>query len=596
MCLGVGFFSLIGSGNEPTRAGEPHDRPKDTIANSVILLAPGPHLFIDDYLLESATGVERRVNQPQRQLSAPVVSSGTGYQAGQPFVTVMRDAETGRFRMWYNAWRRPEEDAETYYGPGLAYLESDDGVAWVVPYRRLDLPHTVSASVIDSGSDYNPTDERYKLIYAYIQRKGYRDQSDWFKTRIAFSADGIDWEQYTEIDTLFPGHGDNTYYANWGDILHSFYDPMGGHYGLFFRYYGPYRWTNAEGQTKDEKIRRVGYTTSLDYKHWSEPRVLFAPDEGDPGVTQFYGGPAGVQRRGDLLIGMLKVLRDDVTVSGAPEEAFGRGYTVLAWSRDGENWTRDRHTDPFFEPDPTVEAWDHAFAWIDSVVEVGDELYLYYGGYRWGHKYKPQQDRQIGLVKLARDRYVAQVAGAAVGVLTTRPLFLEGGTLALNVVAAHGWVEVRALDANGVTISACNRVNGVDSLEVALNCEPALRTLVETPVQLEFRMQHAALFGFYLQSDVLTPTPTVTASPTLTSTPTFTPSPSAIPTFTPSPTPTPATSHNGRHGVFLPIILSCFLPLLQQLSWRRCLLDDGEYSPVSTDSLRSRQTCRTAHF
>ena len=88
--------------------------------------------------------------------------------------------------------------------------------------------------------------------------------------------------------------------------------------------------------------------------------------------------------RGDLWIGMVKVLHDNWTAEGVPAGAYGMGHTELAWSRDGVNWVRD--TTPFFEPDPTVGAWDHAHAWIDYQTIVGDEVYLYYGGYEQGHK------------------------------------------------------------------------------------------------------------------------------------------------------------------------------------------------------------------
>jgi hypothetical protein len=52
-----------------------------------------------------------------------------------------------------------------------------------------------------------------------------------------------------------------------------------------------------------------------------------------------------------LLLGFLQVLRDDLTATGAPQEAIdcnlgtpgaGMGHTVLIWTRDGETWHRDR--------------------------------------------------------------------------------------------------------------------------------------------------------------------------------------------------------------------------------------------------------------
>ena len=168
-------------------------------------------------------------------------------------------------------------------------------------------------------------------------------------------------------------------------------------------------------------------------------------DGKDEGIVQWYGCGA-TARRGEYLIGMGKVLRDDLIVMGdkrvpclnafhlgprdeIPAElrdmkppllveglekkqapVFGYGCTVLVWSRDnGKTWSRDDETAAFFAPDPRPDAWDHAHAWIDSAVPVGDEVWCYYGGYRYGHKV--YTDRGIGLVKMKRDRYVARGRG-----------------------------------------------------------------------------------------------------------------------------------------------------------------------------------------
>ena len=149
------------------------------------------------------------------------------------------------------------------------------------------------------------------------------------------------------------------------------------------------------------------------------------------------------------------------------------GYTVLTWTRDGENWTRDRFTDKFFEPDPKVGAWDHAMSWVGSSVPVGDELYLYYAGYRWGHKYHHSVDRQIGLVKMPRDRYVARRTGASGGQITTPLVTLDGNTLALNVDAQGGEVRVQINDAAG---------NPIPGLMFA-DCQPITSDSLNAPVQ-----------------------------------------------------------------------------------------------------------------
>ena len=493
-----------------------------------IALAANPYLFVDDYLIGSSSGVTRVVRQPVRTRSNPVVTSGTGELAFQPFVTVLREG-SGSFRMWYNASSAAVNP--DYYGPNLAYLESTDGRTWNPPLQRSTLLHSVGAAIIDRGSGYSPASERYRMVYAIVL-ENVTAPNDFAKARIAFSSDGITWGQYSDVDTLFPGSF-NSYSVNKGDILNSHYDALHGKYVLFYRDYGPYTWTNKEGQVESNvTVRRTGILTSSDYKTWSAPAVLFSPDNQDSGVTEWYGGPAGVIQRGDLLIGFLKELRDDVIVKGAPIDAYGFGYTVLAYSRDGINWTRDRYTDKFFEPDTTVGAWDHAHAWIDSSIAVGDELYLYYGGYKWGHKYNSETERQIGLVTLPTDRFVARRAGATAGTLTTRLVIPQAETMALNVDADAGSVAVKVLDPAGAVVGACTTLTNVDSLTAPLTCTPAFSTYVGQAVKFEFTLTDADLYAFTLAAAAATLTPTPTATVTPTDTPTPTPAPNGTPTWT----------------------------------------------------------------
>lgn len=246
--------------------------------------------------------------------------------------------------------------------------------------------------------------------------------------------------------------------------------------------------------------------------------MVFSPDEKDPGITQWYG-PAGFMVRGDLIVGFLRVLRDDLSPEGAPPEAVasnvrgkaglgaagagmgsGMGYTVLAWTRDGETWQRDRHTDRFFEPDPHEGVWDHAMSWVGSSVFVGDDIYLYYAGYRWGHKHLHSVDRQLGLVKMKRDRFVARQAGEGGGTITTRPVILSADALLLNVDANVGEVRVQISDAAGEPIPGFHfhecRPISVDSLGAPVEWTRPLSALRGQPVRLEFSLWNSRLFAF----------------------------------------------------------------------------------------------------
>ena len=103
--------------------------------------------------------------------------------------------------------------------------------------------------------------------------------------------------------------------------------------------------------------------------------------------------------------------------------------------------------------------------WVDSAVPVGDELFLYYAGYRWGHKHRPRNERQLGLVKIKRERYVARVAGS------------EGGTIATPVVTLDG--DVMTLNVTDGTV--VNGKTGLADLDAVIRGGPGNNTIHHTP-------------------------------------------------------------------------------------------------------------------
>lgn len=511
VCLWIGWWlwascislSLAGDGNAPRSDGSP------------IELHRGPHLLIDDYLIARSTGIERKVVSPRRFLTEPIVTGSVEHQNWQPFFTVLHDADAPRekrFRMWYNADVLDDPGDGEFFGK-TAYLESDDGVHWPGPYRRMetlveDGRVRFGASVLDYGPQHSVASERFKILYF--------DAGKQVGPRVAFSPDGLQWKLWNGGKPILP-------VANGDDIWSAGYDPIRKRYFLIGKIFEPYTWTNAEGQKVTASIRRYFTSWSSDFKTWSPPKMVFSPDEKDSGVTQWYG-PAGFLVRGDLIITFLRVLRDDRSPEGVPQAAVdantrghaglgasglgkvggsGMGYTVLAWTRDGETWHRDRHTDVFFEPDPRVGAWDHAMAWVGSAVPVNDEVYLYYSGYRWGHKYHHSVDRQLGLVKVPRDRFIARRAGPQGGTFATPLIKLNAEAMTLNVDSQQGEVRVQITDASGKPLPGfafadCEPIKG-DSLAAPVNWKSQLATLKGQPVRLEFSIRNASLFAFDLR-------------------------------------------------------------------------------------------------
>lgn len=67
-----------------------------------IALGPGPHLFVDDYLIAETSNLARTIHQPDK-LPAPILPKAEPWHE-RPlfFLKVVHYPEEGLFRMWYN--------------------------------------------------------------------------------------------------------------------------------------------------------------------------------------------------------------------------------------------------------------------------------------------------------------------------------------------------------------------------------------------------------------------------------------------------------------------------------------------------------------
>jgi hypothetical protein len=205
---------------------------------------------------------------------------------------------------------------------------------------------------------------------------------------------------------------------------------------------------------------------------------------------------------------MVKILRDDLNsepgmdakdLGDTKRDHSGLGYTVLAWSRDGEHWNRD--TDPFLDRNPQMGTWDHGHTWGDDQVPVGDEVFIYYGGYRFGHKGDRWANRQIGLARMPRDRYIAYVAGDSQGHVRTTIAPLDAERLTVNE-QVEGELRVRVCDAKGKAIPGfdyddCQPITG-DSLAAPVRWKKDLASLKGQAVQFVFTLTKGKICAFDL--------------------------------------------------------------------------------------------------
>ncbi len=404
---------------------------------------PGPHLFIDDYLIEGAENVKRHIIQPQRDFSLPnPLVTGPDDHCVSPFFTILHAPESNLYRIWYGAWR------------------NDKRTNWANPQER--------------------------FLHGYWHTGGLR---------LSVSADKLNWTPMVDRVVLAHNH----------DITGIWLDP------LRKRYVATISTTTRSNRWRGRR-RMTMQSYSHDLLTWSPPAyVLYAnPEKGDEGDTQFYT-MGGYLVRGPLVIAMVRILRDDLVAEGVEPGSFGIGYTTLAWSYDGEHWIRDQ--DVFFEPDPNPSAWDHAHAWIDEQLVIEDSLYLYYAGYKQGHKMNRFSERHIGLVRIPLDRYVAwHPEVGCTGRIRTVPFVINHlpSKMTVNADAGAGVLKIKISDAitgkeiPGLGFSDCRQIRE-NGLQVPVlwgdeeTTRKKLATLEGKTVRLEFQMEGTWLFAFDLQ-------------------------------------------------------------------------------------------------
>ncbi|MBN1846062.1 MAG: hypothetical protein JW810_10295 [Sedimentisphaerales bacterium] len=440
----------------------------------------GVQILLDDYLIEESDNLVRQVNRPRRDgdIPNPLVRAEED-RCFQPFFSVLRDAVTGRFRIWYGRSCDDQRTDRSHIG----YLESPDGIHWIRPHVVLDDPATIQfgSEVLDEGPNFVDPEQRYKYGW-------------WFEggLRIAVSSDGLHFKPLVDRVVLEHNH----------DINNLSWDPLRKRYAAIISRYT----TDPEWEGR----RRVTQQSfSEDLLGWEEPWYVLRPDkQKDEGVTQFYG-ISGFLTRGPLRIGMVKILRDDLKADAPPlidPKAYGIGYTALAWTHDGRHWWRDPEV--FFDRNPEPQTWDRAHAWIDEQLIVGDQVYLYYAGYRQGHKMNRFRERQIGLVKMPLDRYVARraLAGKTARLLTIPLAVRRPRGLVVNADASGGTIRVQVRDAQDTVVAGLGfddgaeiRADGIRLPVVWKNPQETQRKLAPLEakvIKLEFELTDAALFAF----------------------------------------------------------------------------------------------------
>ncbi len=450
-----------------------------------------PQFFVDDYLVDNYFAVKyknnyvtRRFHQPQKHEANPLLTGETG------FVNVVRDAEAGVFRMWYqtHVW---DGEQKTRYA--IAYAESPDGLHWKRPNLGLfDWPGGKDNNICLRG--YNqarasgpqilltlPEEQKHGYKYVMTYRVGGAGREN-DGIRLIGSHDGVHWD--ASSDTLIKHlHS---------DTLNSIvYDPHRKTYLMTCRAKHIYRAFRGE-MIDTGALRRVATMRSKSlWSPWTaNPQNTLIPDALD--IEQkfnfFYGMP--MHYYGGVYWGFLWAFRMNDPI-----------HTQLATSRDGEHWDR-LPSRPQVIPLGQPGAWDDGMTFGGPHwVEVGDEWWFYYSGWDGGHQSK-ERAAGIGLATLRKEGLVSlHGPKAGGGVVVTRTLVWPGGELTLNVEVPEGEVKVRVSDelrkvTPGYDYDDCEPFTG-DSVAHPVKFKGgSLDALKGRTIRLEIFLRNADLYTF----------------------------------------------------------------------------------------------------
>jgi hypothetical protein len=489
------------------------------VAAEPIAVGAAEQLFLDDHVVAETHGIGRRVS-PARKQPQPVLRPDRPWENGRTVIygSVLREPESGLFRMWYST-ARGEQMAMATSPDGLAWTKpalnlaagkggEDNAVIWRTPGWKAQAEDSSvklepgpfghfyeCAGVIRDDADPDPA-RRYKTVFISIdhgyfgppthrwmkQYKGSKTK-DWRRgLGTAVSPDGIHWkvEQEFASEEVF-------------DYSHLMWDPVRRKYVIYGRVnLAPE--TDPEGKWAKWNVgRAVTRIESDDFRTWSQGEVVMAVDRADPSESEVYS--MAVFPYEGVYVGLVQLYHH---IPGTLQQQ-------LAVSRDGIRFTRVADRSPFIAEGQHGE-WDEFNISVadNPPLLVGDDMWFYYGGRNCrhpGHKMEPHEGDMIwsiGLAKTKRGRFLALVADGGRGSVVTKPLALDGGELVVNADTKRGAMRVTLLDGAGQPLPGYEAtVRGVDSVAEPVRFKQGeLAALRNKPVAIRFDLESAELFGF----------------------------------------------------------------------------------------------------
>jgi hypothetical protein len=492
---------MAGEGTDPLQVPYLNNPPE------VICIDIGRQLFVDDFLIESAT-LKQSFGKPRIHEASPVLSPETDEEMDNGNCPMAAPFNDG-------AWYDPEDGLfKLWYMPGwfnsTAMATSKDGIHWerpefdVVPRTNFVWPnldgYRRDGCLVWLDHDAEKADERYKMFQYYrFGEEGDMKKEGWLHT----SPDGIHWSDPIVTTPV----GDNTSF---------FYNPFRKKWCMSVRRW--YAGLRTRFYTeRDDFLNGVPWNQEQEEVLWQRIDNLALPDPARPNHrVALYD--VNVTPYESLMLGLFAIFR-------GPEnhicEAEGVPKTIdleIGYSRDGFHFSRPDRT-PFLEASRQLGDWNRAYLHAVGGVcmVVGDEVWIYFTGFS-GESPKlgktdtgsPRRDwrgmyagASTGLATIRRDGFVSMDAGAEGGVLTTNSVIFKASRLFVNVDNPHGELKVELL-VDGQPVAGLDAESCVPVSKDSTCCEVTWRSGIDLSrvanrsVQFRFHLKSGRLFSFWV--------------------------------------------------------------------------------------------------
>ncbi len=456
-----------------------------------LIIGDEPQFFFDNALVEEVQNVTRTFHSPQKIDQNPLMQQDRPWEHVLDFNSsdyeLWRDEESGRFHCIYRDLNVDREKMGRIGGTVIdwdisrirqMYAYSDDGLDWVKPAMGLVREHGQDTNIVMGSEEFGnvwgfaPIDDpsepdpsrRFKALFVHAP-PGFRvaDEEPGAHIRSAHSADGVHWT----VDDEAPTFG--TYGSRLGDAMFPFYDPVTRGYLLNTRHPlmelaprtrtphsttlgGSPGFDPVVGTPNRRSVRRIFQCESRDFRRWSEPRLILAPDPSTDNLDDALYA-MGTLRLGAGWLGFIQVFHMVANTSDIQ----------LAYSKDGRNWNRVAAGTPWLTNGP-ADSWDEFQVFVPRVITRGDEMWVYYGGASCHHDWwiVGQQEgldveeahdwskvkEGLGLAKMRLNGFVSLGANRVrEGMLATQPVVAAGDRLVINgACGPDGYIKVEVAD------------------------------------------------------------------------------------------------------------------------------------------------------